>query len=146
MRVFFDTNILIRAIKPGLGPAKEALLRGVMPPCTFVCSEFVLDEVGRALRYPRLRSHLGLTDEEIQGYVDELRRLSVLAYGIPEKQNVPCRDPDDIPIILAAMVGEVDVLCTNDKDFLTDVLTGYLASHGIAVLTDIDFLKLLRGE
>ena len=77
MRVLFDTTILIRAAKPGSGPAKEAVLRGISAPCTFVCSEFILDEVSRALRYPRLRSHLGLSDTEIQGYVDELRRDSV---------------------------------------------------------------------
>lgn len=146
MRVLFDTNILIRAAKPGSGPAKEAVLRGVSAPCTFVCSEFILGEVARALHYPRLRLHLGLNDAEIQRYVDELRRLSIIVSEISEKDVIPCRDPDDRPVIRAAMSGQVDVLCSNDKDLLTDKLSQFLASHGIAVLTDIDFLKLLRGK
>jgi predicted nucleic acid-binding protein len=81
-----------------------------------------------------------------QAYVDELRRDSVIVTEIAEKDDIPCRDPDDKPIVSAAMGGSVDVLCTNDKDLLTDELSMFLASHGIAVLTDIDFLKLLRGE
>lgn len=145
MRVLFDTNILIRAVKPRSGPAKEAVRHGLSPPCTFVCSQFILDEVSRALRYPRLRSYLGLSDTEIQGYVDELRRDSVIVAEIIEKDAIPCRDSDDKPIVRAAMGGGVDVLCTNDKDLLTDELSMYLASHGIAVLSDIDFLRLLRG-
>ena len=146
MRVLFDTNILIRAAKPGTGPAKEAVLRGVSPPCTFVCSEFILAEVSRALRYPRLRSHLGLSDTQIQGYVDELRRISIVVPESPDIVTIPCRDPDDKPIVRAAMGGRVDVLCTNDKDLLTDELSQFLASHNIAVLTDIHFLELLRSE
>jgi putative PIN family toxin of toxin-antitoxin system len=111
-----------------------------------VCSEFILAEVAKVLRYPRLRLYFGLTDAQIDRYVGDIRDASVTASEWSEPEPVPCRDPNDLPIIRAAIGGRVNVLCTNDKDLLTSELVGFLAAIGIATLNDIDFLRLVRGS
>ena len=118
MRILFDTNILVRAAKPGAGPAREAVLLAVTSGHTLIVPEFVLAELRRALTYPRLRARYALQDEEIESYAVELQRVSVSVdpAGVKLAEAVVCRDPDDEPVILSAIAGRADVLCTLDRD------------------------------
>lgn len=146
MRILFDTNILVRAVKPGTGPAREALLTATSDKHVLISSEFILDEVRRAFSYPRLRSRLPLTDEQIASYVAELARDSVIVD--PDQAQfstpLPCRDPDDEPVIKAAIVGHADVLCTLDRDIRREAVSTWCMQFGIHVLTDIELLHVLR--
>lgn len=46
------------------------------------------------------------------------------------------RDPEDLPILLSALVSKPDMLVTGDKDFHTKEIQAYLA-----VYTPEDFLR-----
>jgi predicted nucleic acid-binding protein len=55
MRIVVDTNVLARAVRGGIGPAAELLGIVMAPPHVFILSPFILAELARALRYPRMR-------------------------------------------------------------------------------------------
>jgi len=52
MRVVLDTNILARSAYSFSGPAAEALDLLGKPGHTLIASPYLLDELGRVLRYP----------------------------------------------------------------------------------------------
>lgn len=147
MRVLFDTNVLLRAVKPGTGPAKEALATVVERGHVLLCTEFILDEIVRASAYPRLKSYFGFTDEQIQNYIAELRRDSIIVdpTSVTLSEQIPTHDPDDEPVIKAAIVGNADVLCTLDKDIRHADVASHLATHGVRVHTDVELLHVLRA-
>lgn len=51
-----------------------------------------------------------------------------------------CRDPDDDMVIETAMVGQADLIVTQDEDLLS------LTLPGIPVLTALQFLHLLASN
>jgi putative PIN family toxin of toxin-antitoxin system len=147
MRILFDTNILLRAIQSG-SPAREALLLATTKKHILISAEFIIDELRRAFTYPRVRSRIPLMDEQIAAYVDDVRRNSVIVD--PEHAHlstpIPCRDPDDVPVIKSAVAGHADVLCTLDNDIRRDVVASWCLQLGIHILTDVELLHVLRTQ
>ncbi len=148
MRIVLDTNILVRAHARATGPAREVLrLITLGSQHLLVTSQFILDEVERALHYPRLQAQWPLTEAEIQAFVAE---LETLAEVVDLRQSTPgsplSADPDDEPIIETAKTGEADVLCTRDRHLRRSrKVREYFARYGIQVMTDEELLSLLRG-
>ena len=102
----------------------------------------------RAFTYPRVRSRIPLTDEQIASYVDDVRRNSLIVD--PENAHlstpIPCRDPDDVPIVRSAVAGHADVLCTLDRDIRREVVASWCLQFGIHILTDVELLHVLRTQ
>ncbi len=126
MRILVDTNILISAILfPSSKPAK-ALLK-VSQEHEMVLCEQNLTELREVIKR-KLPEHLA--DVEIL--------LLELSYElIPASCRVKklVRDPKDQPILNAAMLANVDLLITGDKDFLS------LALQQPLCLTAAQFLE-----
>lgn len=59
--------------------------------------------------------------------------------------TAPIRDVNDIVAMQTAIIGEADVLCTNDSDFFEEPASQYLSGMGIAVLDDIALIHRLRS-
>ena len=57
MRIVLDTNILARAAYSFAGPAADVMGKLREPGHTLIASEFLLGEVGRVLRHPRLQPY-----------------------------------------------------------------------------------------
>ncbi len=147
MRILFDTNILLRAIQSG-SPAREALLLATSRRHILISADFILDEVRRAFTYPRFRSRIQFADEEIAAYIDNLQHNSIVVD--PENARletpIPCRDPDDVPVIKAALTGHAEVLCTLDNDIRRDAVAAWCLESGIHILTDVELLHVLRAQ
>ena len=57
-----------------------------------------------------------------------------------------CRDPEDDYLIEMALIGTATHLVTEDKDLLEDAdIVAFLHERGIAVVTLVSFLQLLRS-
>jgi putative PIN family toxin of toxin-antitoxin system len=95
-----------------------------------VASWELAEEVIEVLRRPRITRY-GTTEREIQDV------LAILAPFLPSVDvTVAIRDPDDAPVVGAAVAGNADAIVTGDRDLLEDrALIDWLAERRIEVLT-----------
>ncbi len=105
-----------------------------------VASWQVAQKLADVLRRPRLRRY-GIEEQDIE----DVFRL--LAPALPTADlDVPIRDPDDAPVVAAALAGAADVIVTGDKDFLADAaLRAWLSDRGVKIATPVELLALLEG-
>jgi putative PIN family toxin of toxin-antitoxin system len=98
----------------------------------------VAEELADVLRRPRLQRY-----EIEQQDIEDVFRL--MAPMLPTADlEVPIRDPDDAPVVAAALAGSADIIVTGDADFLSDTaLCAWLTEHGIRVAKPVDLLALL---
>jgi len=144
VRIVFDSNMLVRAHQHAQGPARRALLQVIAAQDVIVLSGYILSELGRVLRYPRLSQRSGLTPNDIAAYLEQLANISWLV--TPEA--VPpllLRDAEDAPILGTALAGKADFLCTRDTHFFDARVVRFCADRGIRVLTELELLENLRS-
>lgn len=144
MRVVLDTNILARASHSATGPAEETLERLKAPEHVLVLSSFILDELERVLRYPRLRQLHGMNDREIDEFVRDLADAALVVPLTAVPTAAVSSDPDDDPVVETAVAGNADVLCTLDRHLHHSDVTDYCRQHAIEVLSDVETLQRLR--
>ncbi len=154
MKIVLDTTILVRAVsvravsfranESSHGLARELLLNVVASKHTLLLSNEMLHELARVLRYPRLQTFYGLTENLVFDYVNSLRRASEIV-DLNPLVSAPIRDVNDIVVMQTAIIGEADVLCTKDADFFDETPREYLNKLGIAVLDDISLMHRLRS-
>ncbi len=58
--------------------------------------------------------------------------------------HTPIRDPNDVPVLHAAISGRVEFLCTLDEHFKTDAIVSFASARGITIIDDLDFMRRLR--
>jgi putative PIN family toxin of toxin-antitoxin system len=143
MRIMCDTNVLVRTVLSPNGAAAE-LLRLIAREHSLVVSEPVLRELYDVLRRPRIRTLHRLSDPRIRHIISNIYKLGTL---VPLPAALPSAvplDPKDDPIVMTAIVGRADVLCTLDRHLHDAAVTALCAGHGVRVLRDVDLLAELR--
>ena len=143
MRIVLDSSILVRAFAKSRGLAQELLLATLTERHTLILSNELLSEVARVLRYPRLAMVHGQNEEAIYNFTGWLRDAAEIVTLNPTA-STPIRDSNDIFVLQTALRGEADVLCSGDRDFFEPPASTFLASVGIAVLTDAQLMGKLR--
>jgi putative PIN family toxin of toxin-antitoxin system len=138
-----DTNVLVRTILNPNGAAAE-LLRMVAHDHSLIVSLPVLSEVYDVLRRPRIRSFHGLSDARIRRFVSRLFKLGILVQLPAALPLAVPLDPKDDPIVMTAIVGKANVLCTLDRHLHDAAVTALCAGHGVRVLRDSELLAELR--
>lgn len=145
MRIMCDTNVLVRAVISPYGAAAD-LLDIVVRQHLHVTSIAVLGELYDVLRRERIRAIHGLDDAKIRRVLSRLFKLSVFVPLPTEAQAVVPRDPKDNPIVVTAIAGQADVLCTLDRHLYDVAVVELCTAHGIRVMPDADLLTELRAE
>lgn len=143
MRIVLDTAVLVRAHDGAIGLAREVLLRLIESDQVLLLSDEMLYEVARVLRYPRMMTLHGLSEDRIYDYVGFLRQAAEIVHPNPLLVT-PIRDINDTVVMQTAIIGEADVLCTRDQDFFEPPAEPFLRKAGIAVLDDIALMQRLR--
>jgi putative PIN family toxin of toxin-antitoxin system len=143
MRIAADTGILIRGHSRATGPARAIISIAPEVGVRFVFSTFILAEVDRVLRYPRIQALYRMSDAEIREYLDLLESIGDVV-EVAEGAPVVLRDPDDDPIVYTALVGRADILCTVDRHFYDANVLAFCARYGIRLMSDVELLHLLR--
>jgi putative PIN family toxin of toxin-antitoxin system len=145
MRIVLDANVLARGAPGSTGLAREIVDRSTNPPHLLVFSAESLAELGRVMRYPRLKTLHGLADSDIDDFVSELWSGAAKVSLPIAVATIVKRDPSDDPIVATAVNGAADALCTRDQHILGDAaVIGHCAAHGVRVVTDIELIQLLR--
>ncbi len=139
MRVVVDTNIWVSGLivpdsQPGcvLSAVRDRRL-------TAVASWELADEIVEVLRRPKLTDRYGI------GETDVAEVLALFAPLLPAIDvDVPLRDPDDAPVVSAAVTGGAAAVTTGDADLLADpAVQDWLADRSIEVLTAGELLRRL---
>lgn len=139
-----DTNILVRAVITPGGAAAE-LLRLVATEHLLVTSSYQLSELWEVLQRPPIRALHRLDDGQLQSVLTELATLAIV---VPLPADVPlivAADPKDNPIILTAICGHAEVLCTLDRHLFSADVIAYCNANGLRVVKDAELLTELRG-
>lgn len=133
MKVFFDTNVYVAEAL--LGEVSEHLLEATSRALWRIfTSREVLVEVERVMaeRLDCSRRFAALTATRV-------RRRATLVEPAPSRHRVP-DDPDDSPILQAALAAGVDYLISNDAHLLS--LTPY---HGLRIVSIAEYRLLLEN-
>jgi len=127
VRIVLDTNILIAAlITKGTPPDRlyEAWLEGVFE---LVTSTVQIAELATVLARPRLEKYLDA--EEAAALVENIDTRAFILDAPPDVDLSP--DPDDNPILAAAIAGKADLIVSGDKKHM--LALG--AAEGIPIVT-----------
>jgi len=136
LRAVLDANVYISAIiQPGGPPGK--VLERFLSAASFdlVISPQIVDEVLRALAYPKVRKVLRGVDAQL--WFEDIVVLADLVAGAHEISRVS-RDPDDDKYLAAAVEGRATHVVTGDQDLLSVGLF-----EDVEVVTPRAFLSLL---
>ena len=134
-RAVLDANVYVSAIiQPAGTPGR--LIERFLREASFevVLSPAIVDEVLRALRYPKVRKLLRGADAQLW-----FEDIVVLADVVADTQlSGICEDPDDDKYLAAALEGRASHVVTGDRRFLV------VGEHGgVEIVTPRAFLDLL---
>lgn len=134
MKIFFDTNVYVAEAL--LGGAAVAMIEAThRAGWRIYCSSHVLDEIVRVLSEYRHFSMQFSTGTRRR----VLRRCQLVAPP-SSRHRVPA-DPDDSPILVAAIEAGADILVSNDSHLLS--LNPY---EGLRILSMTDDYTFLVNE
>ena len=122
-RVLLDTNVLVSAAVFG-GKPRSLLELAEIGRYVLVSSVHILGELAEVLSRPAF----GQSPDDVANFVEAIARLAdvVPVEGAPFGE---CRDPDDEPVLLAAVLGKADIIVSGDRDLLA------LSSPPVPVIT-----------
>ena len=70
-------------------------------------------------------------------------QLAAEIYDPVVSEPVVLKDPNDDPVIYAAVVGHADVICTLDRHFYDPPVLEFCRMRNIGVMSDVELFALL---
>jgi putative PIN family toxin of toxin-antitoxin system len=117
MRVVIDTNVFVSGLMLPPSIPGRILAAANAGALEIVLCEPILEEIGEALRYPKVRKRITLSDDELDRYVQALRFTADVVNPAGAVVQVP-GDRDDDVILATLVVGKADWLITGDAALL----------------------------
>ncbi|MEO7760374.1 MAG: putative toxin-antitoxin system toxin component, PIN family [Casimicrobiaceae bacterium] len=117
MRVVIDTNVFVSGLMLPASVPGRILTAAYTGGFELVLSEQILDEIGMAVRYPKVRTRIGLTDDELDRNIRALRYVADVVDPSGIVVDVP-GDRDDEVILATLVVAKADWLITGDAMLL----------------------------
>lgn len=110
MRIMLDTNILISAL---VFHSMEQLIKKITENYSIVLCSYVIDEIHEVVerKFPNKIM-------DLERFLTKLPFELIYTPQIIEKHNLfTIRDPNDEKVLYSAIIADVDILLTGDKDF-----------------------------
>ena len=136
LRIVLDTNVLVSALLSPNGPPARLLAAVKDGDVTLITSEEQLQELHRVL----YRLNAQVRPDEAESLVDGLRAVGVIATDLPDVDDSP--DPDDNQILATAIAEGADVIVSGDKKHMLSV--GRVGA--VPIVTARDALNWLPGS
>lgn len=139
LRAVLDANVYVSAVIRPEGPPGQIIERFLRDAAfEIVVSSAIVEEVLRALAYPKVRKHIrGNVDPEL--WFEDIVVLAQFSAGEYEVRGVS-EDPDDDKYIGAAVESRAACVVSGDPDLLT------IKEHeGLRFVSPRAFLRLLGG-
>lgn len=130
-----DTNVYVSGTILARGTPFEVLEAWRQQRYILATSEAIIAEIGRVLRYARIRDRYHITEADIDRLVASLRADALVVPGLC---TIPptCSDPDDDKFLACAVEAEAACLVTGDPDLL-----GLGSYRDIMILKPHEFLE-----
>ena len=111
MRIMLDTNVLLSAI---LFPSERMnrMMRCIFEEHRLVLSSFIVEELGYVIQR-KFPTKAAAVDQMLAAMSYEL----VYTLRVMDETLFEIRDPKDYPVLYTAIIEDVDILITGDKDF-----------------------------
>jgi putative PIN family toxin of toxin-antitoxin system len=132
VKVFLDTNVLASALTTR-GLCAD-LFKVVLQSHELLTSDSVLYELERILP-----GKLGQSEEITQGFINLLSTHSLVVKSESPFPSLP--DPDDEPIVAAALAGKASVFVTGDKALLQ-----IQHVEGLNIISPRNFWEMLADQ
>ena len=138
IKIVLDANIFVSAvIKSPSNPA--GILELVKErEVILISSNEILSEIRTALLYPRIRKIHCRTTEEIEKFLENTARISLIVPGKIKIQEIK-EDPADNKYLSVALEGMADFIVSGDRH-----LKDLKIFHGIRIVDPSTFLVLMR--
>ena len=133
MRVAIDTNILISALISPQGLSNELYQHWLARKFQLTTSTWQLDEIRRVSRYPSIKDNF--RPHEVGKLINGLRERALVIDIMPKVAYSP--DPDDNPIIAAALAAHADYIISGDKKDVQSLQR----VEGIKIVTTREFIE-----
>jgi uncharacterized protein len=117
VKVVLDTNVLLSGLMAPKGTPGRILAAWFEAGFDVVMSLEQLAEIGRALRYPKIRRKLKWDEQRIEQFIRQLYIRAEVVDLRSTPVEVP-RDPQDSPILAALIASGADALVSGDRDLL----------------------------
>ncbi len=140
INIFLDSSALIAGIISETGAAHVLLQLGETGDIQLTVSKMVIEETRRSISRK--------SADKLEDVQKEIKRSGIKIVADPSAKEVQANlylmgDPNDVPILLAAMENKVDHLATHDrKHFLAD--SKIEERSGIKIGTPGDVLAWIR--
>ena|SRR5438034_8434958 len=134
MKIFFDTNVYVAETLLGRG-AERMIAATLAARWRIYCTPHILDELERVMT-----AHLGFPARLATLSQRRIRRRSTLVRSPASRHRVPI-DPQDSPILRAALRCGADYLVSNDRHLLE--LNPY---EGLEIVSMDRYLGILRDQ
>ncbi len=138
IRAVLDANVVVSAILSPKGIPAKILTAWRAEEFSVVVSEAIVSEIGRVLRYPKIKRHHRWPEKQMLTFLEDLAHLSVFTPG-NLSLSVIADDPADNRYLEAGLEGESDYLVSGDEHLL-----GLGAYQGIQIIRPRDFLTALK--
>jgi uncharacterized protein len=140
MRVVLDANVIVSAVINPQGAPAQVFDAWRAERFQLLLSQAILEEVGRALRYPKVAVYHGWTEERLRTWLEDLAHLALMTPGTLSIAVIQ-DDPSDNRYLECAVEGEAEYLVSGDR-----VLIAMGTFQGIQILSPHAFLEILRTE
>ena len=116
MRLVLDTNVVIAGLL-WQGPPQQLLAATIDGAVELFTTPLLLEELARALTYPRFTRRLLQYETSAQALVEHYTALvnTISAPAIPPT----ARDPDDDAVLACALAAQANLIVSGDQDLLT---------------------------
>ncbi len=116
MRVVLDTNLVVRAARPGHNLGRAILSEALSDRHTLILSNALYFEIYKVLFYDNVRRMHGLDDAKILEFLDALAEGCLTVSTNPLGPGpLVAADPRDDHVLLTAIAGNADALGTNNR-------------------------------
>jgi putative PIN family toxin of toxin-antitoxin system len=140
MIVVLDTNVIISSLLSSKGAPAEIIKRWEADEFDVAISPPLIDELNRALTYPRVRKYLKASEEELEAFLKHLRTAAIVVE--PQMTvDVIQQDPDDNRVLECALAGGASYIVSGNTHLLE--LKEY---EHIVILNPVGFLATLKLE
>ena len=117
MRIVIDTNVFVSGLMLPASVPGRILAAAHAGAFEIVLCEAILEEISTALRYPKIRKRVLLSDEELDRYIQALRYVADVVDPAGVVAEVPGDKTDEI-VLATLIVAKADCLLTGDAALL----------------------------